>query len=343
MEPTQDTRTLSSEAKEALRMRAIEAVLKGKKQMEVAETLGVTRQAVGRWWKTYQESGFKGLKAKKVGRRKGGKLHPWQAAQTAKIVIDRHPEQVKLPWALWTREAVGDLILDKFNIRLSRWTVGRYLKRWGFTPQKPIRKAYEKDPEAVKKWLNEEYPEIRKKAKEDDAEIFWGDETGLRSAHFVGTSYGKKGQTPEVLSTGRRFGCNMISAITNQGKLNFMIYREKFESSVFIDFMRRLIRQHPKKVFLIVDNHSAHKSQKTMDWLKTHSQKISVFYLPSYSPELNPDELLNQDLKSNYQKKGRAKNKDELIGKTRSFMRKKQKQPDVVKRYFLGKHVQYAG
>jgi transposase len=339
---TQDTRKLPAKTKETIRIRAVQAVLDGRTQVEVAKIFGVTRQSVGNWMKAYHENGLKALKAKKLGRKKGGKLLPWQAAQTAKIVIDRHPEQLKFPWGLWTRKSVGELIYKKFGIRLSRWTVGRYLKRWGFTPQKPVRKAYEKNPKAVKKWLEKDYPEIREKARNEHADIFWGDESGLRSEHFVGRTYGKKGKTPEIPCTAKRFGCNMISAIANTGKLYFMVFKEKFSSDIFIEFMDRLVRKYPRKVFLIVDNHSVHTSRKTKEWIKEHSEDISIFYLPTYSPELNPDELLNQDVKSNSQKTGRANNKEELMSKTRSFLRKRQKQPHVVKRYFMGKHVQYA-
>ena len=338
----QDARSLHTKAKEAIRIKAVQSVLSGRKQVEVAEIFGVTRQAVGKWIKKYREQGFKALKAQKQGRKKGGKLLPWQAAQTAKIVIDRHPEQLKLPFHLWTRDAVADLIKSKFGVELSRWTVGHYLKRWGFTPQKPIKKAYEQNPKAVTKWLEEAYPEIKKRAMIEKADIYWGDETGLRSEHFVGRTYGKKGRTPEVPFPGSRFGCNMISAIANQGKLCFMIFKEKFTSGIFIDFMNRLVRQTPRKTFLIVDNHSVHNAKSTREWLEKNKEDIRLFYLPTYSPELNPDELLNHDVKRNSQKKGRAKNKDELMSKTRSFMRSRQRQPHIVKRYFMGKDVCYA-
>ena len=204
---TKDARSLPAVAQEDLRRKAVKAVLNNKKQVEVAEVLSVTRQAIGKWLKAYREGGSKALKKKKQGRPKGGSLLPWQSAQIAKSVVHRCPDQLKLPFYLWTREAVSELIERRFGIVLSVWTVGRYLTRWGFTPQKPLRRAFEKDPEAVRRWLEEEYPGIKKKAKEEKAEIYWGDEMGLRSDHTVGRSYGRRGQTPVIPGTGVRFGC----------------------------------------------------------------------------------------------------------------------------------------
>jgi len=172
----------------------VKAVMQGAKQTEVAKTFGVTRHTICRWVKAYRHQGQEALRAKKQGRPKGGKLLPWQAAQIAKAVMDHHPEQLKLPFFLWTREAVALLIKRRFGVQLSVWTVGRYLKRWGFTPQKPARRAWEQNPEQVQHWLEHEYPSIRRQAQREKAQIYWGDEMGLRSDHAVGRSYGRKGQ-----------------------------------------------------------------------------------------------------------------------------------------------------
>ena len=225
-----DARSLPAVAQEDIRIKSVKAVLDGKKQVDVAKMFGVTRQAVGKWVKVYRVDGAKSLKAKKQGRPKGGSLLPWQAAQIVRTILDRPPEQLKLPFYLWTREAVANLITKRFGIELSIWTVGRYLSRWGFTPQKPVRRAFEKNPEQVRHWLEVEYPKIRKRAKRENAEIYWGDEMGLRSDHTVGRSYGRRGQTPVIPGSGRRFGCNMISAITNRGRLNFMVFKKRFRS-----------------------------------------------------------------------------------------------------------------
>ena len=337
-----DARSLSSKAQERIRQLAVKAVLEGAKQVAVAKLYGVTRRAVAKWLRSYRDSGLQALTAKPKGRPKGGSLLPWQAAQIAKTVVDHHPEQLKLPFYLWTREAVAKLIHRKFGIRVSLSTAGRYLKRWGFTPQKPVRRALEQNPQEVRNWLEKEYPAIRQQAKSEKAQIFWGDEMGLRSDHAVGRSYGLRGHTPVIVTTGKRFGCNMISAITNQGRLNFMVFKSRFTALVFLEFLNRLIRQSQRKVFLIVDRHPVHRSKKAKKWLEEQSDRIRLFFLPSYSPELNPDELLNQDVKSNTIRKNRPSQQDELVKNLRSYLRKRQLHPHFVENYFLGEHVRYA-
>ena len=339
---TRDARSLPSIAQEDLRRKAMKAVLDGKKQTEVAEVFGVTRQAVGKWVKAYREGGEKGIKARRRGRPKGGSLLPWQAAQVAKTVVDRYPEQLKLPFYLWTREAVAELIECRFGIRLSVWTVGRYLSRWGFTPQKPLRRAFEKNPDEVRRWLEQDYPTIQKQAKREKAGIYWGDEMGLRSDHAVGRCYGRRGQKPVIPGTGQRFGCNMISAITNQGQLNFMVFKQRFRTDVFQEFLRRLVRQSKRKVFLIVDGHPVHRATKIKNWVGNNTEHILLFFLPGYSPELNPDEILNQDVKSNAVGRKRPRNQKELLTNVRGYLRSRQRQPRIVKKYFQEKHVRYA-
>ncbi len=338
----QDARSLPSIAQEDIRRKAIKAVLDGKKQVDVAKLFGVTRQVVGKWVDKYREGGEKALKAKRRSRPKAGSLLPWQAAQIAKTVVDRHPEQLKLPFYLWTREAVAQLIENRFGHRLSVWTVGRYLARWGFTPQKPVRRAFEKNPQAVRRWLEQDYPNIQKQAKREKAGIYWGDEMGLRSDHAVGRSYGRRGQTPIIPGTGQRFGCNMISAITNKGQLNFMVFKKRFRADVFLEFLRRLTRQSKRKVFLIVDGHPVHRATKITNWIQNNVDHIRLFFLPGYSPELNPDEVLNQDVKSNAVGRVRARNQQELVKNVRGFLRSRQRQPRIVQKYFQEEHVRYA-
>jgi len=337
-----DARSLPSIAQEDLRQKAVKAVMDGKKQVEVAKILGVTRQAVGKWINKFRQGGNKSLKAKQKGRPRGGKLLPWQAAQIAKTVTDHYPDQLKLPFYLWTREAVAQLIEQRFGIRLSVWTVGRYLSRWGFTPQKPVRRAYEQNPKAVRSWLEKDYPMLQKQAKKERALIYWGDEMGLRSDHAVGRSYGRCGQTPIIPGTGQRFGCNMISAINNRGHLNFMVFKSRFDSNVFFVFLKRMVRQIKRKVFLIIDGHPVHHATKIKNWIQKHTDQIRLFYLPGYSPQLNPDEMLNQDVKSNAVGRRRAKNQPELVANTRSYLRSRQRQPHIVKRYFQEEHVRHA-
>ncbi len=201
-------------------------------------------------------------------------------------LVSRHsPDQLGLPFFLWTREAVGELIKRRLGLALSQWTVGRHLKRWGFTPQKPARRAYEQNPAAVRRWLLEEYPQVQKQAKEEGAEIHWGDEMGVRSDHQAGRTWGRKGQTPVVRGTGQRFRCNVISTLTNQGVLRFRVFQENFNGAVFIDFLRRLVWDWGKKVSLIVDRHPVHISRKLRWWVEGHQAEIRLIYLPPYSPD----------------------------------------------------------
>jgi len=338
-----DFRSLSAQAQEDMRCKAVRAVRAGRTRKEVAGLFGVTRQSVGLWVTLYEAKGVKALAAQRRGRPPGGSLKPWQAARMVKVITDRHPEQLKLPFYLWTREAVALVIARKFGVRLSIWTVGRYLARWGFTPQKPVRRAFEQNPEEVRRWLEEAYPSIRKQAKREKASIYWGDEMGLRSDYAAGRSYSLRGKTPVIPGTGQRFGCNMVSAITNRGRLNFMVFKTRFRADIFVVFLKRMVRQvKGKKVFLIVDKHPVHRSRPVRKWLKAHTKLIRLFFLPGYSPRLNPDEMLNQDVKSNAVGRQRAHNQADLVTNVRGYLRSRQHQPRIVQNYFAQEDVRYA-
>ena len=339
---TQDARFLSPHAQQDLRRRVVVAVRGGMSQTEAARTFGVSRQSANNWMKKYRSGGLRCLRAGRRGRPSVQRLAPYQAATAVRLISDRCPDQLKLPFVLWTREAVGELLARRFGVQVSVWTVGRYLHSWGFTPQKPLRRAYERDPELVRKWLQEKYPTICARAKRDGAEIHWGDEMGLRSDHQAGRSWGRRGQTPVIPGTGRRFGCNMISTITNRGRLYFMVFKERFTARVFLRFLKRLRRQVGRKVILIVDEHPVHKAGETTRWLKKQEKNLQMYFLPPYSPELNPDELLNQDVKTNAVGRRRAIDQADLIANVRGYLRSTQKMPHVVRSYFQEKHVRYA-
>jgi hypothetical protein len=269
-------------------------------------------------------------------------LAPHQAALTVRLITGQCPDQLRLPFALWTREAVQQLLTDRFGLQVSVWTVGRYLARWGLTPQKPLRRAFEQDPAAVQRWLAEEYPTIQAAAKQAKATIHWGDEMGLRSDHQTGTSYGRKGQTPVIPGTGQRFRCNVLSTVTNRGQLAFMVFKEGLRVPVFLRFLARLLRHSPTAVFLIVDRHPVHRAKAVQRWLATHAARIRLFFLPAYSPALNPDEYLNHDVKSNALGRQRPHTQIELLGTLRAALRSRQRRPAHVRSYFQAKPVQYA-
>jgi transposase len=314
---------------------------KGVSKVHIAKTLCVSRRSVYKWVKVHDKSGDKGLEIHKRGRPKGAQLQSWQSAQIVNHIKNSCPDDLSMPFFLWTRKSVGLLIQNKFNIKLSKWTVGRYLANWGFSPQKPARRAIEQNPKAIERWFEFEYPAIQKLARKDKATIHWGDEMGLRSDHNVGRTYGMKGKTPVVKRTGNRFSCNMISTITNLGKLTFMVFHENFTSKVFLQFLKRLIRQSDRKVFLIVDNHRSHKSKMVNDWLKKNVDGINVYYLPSYCPELNPDEFLNQDVKSHLGKQ-RIHTRSQMLKTLNSHLKMRQKQPHIIQNFVKGCHSRYA-
>jgi len=338
-----DARRLSPQAQEDLRRRVVHAIVEeGMSQVEAVRTFQVARTSVHNWLTAYRDGGAAGLRARKRGPKRSSRLKGHQAATVVRMIEDRHPEQLHLPFALWTREAVGQLIRERFAVDLSVWTVGRYLKRWGFTPQKPLRRAYERDPVAVKHWMETEYPAIAKRAKAEKGLVYWGDEMGMRSDHQVGRSYGRRGCTPVIPGTGKRFGCNMVSALTNQGQLAWMVFRQRFKTPVFLEFLRRLVKHARRKVFLVVDGHPVHRSGAVRSWVAKRPEQIELFFLPGYSPNLNPDELLNNDVKSNALGRRRPSSQQELISDVRSYLRSTQRQPHIVRSYFNHEDVRYA-
>lgn len=305
-----DLRKASTAEKEAIRIRAIMMHKHKIKQNEIAFLLGVHKNSIYQWVKIFKEQGKKGLKEVRKGRKKGdGKLlSNEQEKEIQKMIVDKMPDQLKLPYALWTRKAIVDLIKRTYNIKVAIRTMGDYLNQWGFTPQKPKKKAYEQNDKAVKEWLQKEYPSIVKKAKSENAEIHWGDETGIRNTSQYGRSYAPKGKTPVRKTMAKRISLNMISTVTNQGKVRFMTYEGTMNAQRFIVFLKRLIKGSTRKIYLILDNLKVHHSKLVKAWIEKNTDEIELFYLPSYSPEINPDEYLNNDLKSGIGLKPTPKN-----------------------------------
>jgi transposase len=339
---TRDTRCLAPAAQEELRFRTVRAIRGGMRNSVAARTFGVSRTSIDRWLGIVELGNITSLKSKPRGRPKGTRLAPHEAATTVRLITDRCPDQLKLPFALWTRAAVQLLLAQRFGVEVSVWTVGRYLAKWDLTPQKPLRRAYERDPVAVQRWLDSEYPAIERQAKAEKAEMHWGDQMGLRSDHQTGTSYGRRGQTPVIPGTGQRFRCNMMSTITNRGELSFMVFKENFNAGVFIEFAARLLRLRKRKLLLILDRHPVHRSAEVKRWLERHAQQLELFFLPGYSPDLNPDEFLNQDVKSNALGRQRPATRAAMIAGVRSYLRSTQRQPAIVRRYFHAESVRYA-
>lgn len=333
----------NQDAQEETRFRVAEYLRKKLgTQKQASEIFGITERSVNKIWSRYRAGGKRALSSKKRGIRGGMKLKKDQAYKVRELIKEKLPEQLKLPFGLWTREAVQQLISQRFGVELSRWQVGRYLKKWGYTPQKPIKKAFEQKPEQVKKWLEEQYPAIQKRAKSEKATIYFGDETGCRSDHQSGKSYAPKGKTPIIKATGKRYTVHMISAISNKGHLQFMLMEKGFNSEVFKTFLQQMIKYSRTKVFFITDNHPAHKTIKLNQWLEENKERLEVFFIPPYSPELNPQEYVNQDLKTNIIGKKRAINKEQLKENINGFMNKRKADKPQVKKYFHHRHARYA-
>lgn len=340
----EDARKLSPEVQEEKRKQAVRLHKKGCQYKEIADLVGVHFETIGKWVRSYKANGVKGIRSQPRGQVTGAGrfLMPEQEKVIQSLITDKTPDQLKMHYALWTRKAVKELIEDTMGIKLAIRTVGDYLSRWGFTPQKPLKRAYEQSPAKVNKWLKEEYPEIKDQAKRENAEIYWGDETGMRSDTQHGRSYAPKGKTPVIRLSAKRSSSNMISAITNQGKVRFQVYDGSMNADRLIGFMKRLIKDAKRKVFLILDNLRVHHARIVKQWLVEHKDKIEVFYLPAYSPELNPDEYLNCDLKAGIHSRAPARSNKQLKGKVISHMRMLQKKPARVAKYFNHPKINYA-
>ena len=341
-----DLRTLSEECRIEYKKQAIRLLKSGKKQKEVAAIIGVRPTTISAWNRQYKENGMVGLKEKKRGvRSEDRKLLSFkQEKEIQLMLIDKMPDQLKLDFALWTRKAVKELIEREYGIVMAVTTVGDYLRKWGFTPQKPKKRAYEQCSSSVKKWLDESYPNIKKRAKEEGAEIHWGDETGVKNNCNHGRSYAPKGKTPVKRSMAKRFSVNMISTVTNQGKVQFMIYTDKMNAEKFIEFCEQLIKTSVSKIFLILDNLRVHHSKQVKQWSEQENikDKIELFFLPSYSPEMNPDEYLNCDLKHGISNKKSPKTESQLMTNIQEHMEMLSKNKERVKKYFKHESIKYA-
>jgi transposase len=338
-----DGRNRTASAQATIREQVVDFLKKKRgTQKQASEIFGLSQSGIEKIWRKYTTDGKRGISEKKRGVQGGKKINGKQSAEVRQLIKDKLPDQLKLPFGLWTREAVQQLILNRYGIELSRWQVGRYLRSWGYTPQKPISKAFEQKPEKVKEWLEKEYPAIKKRAAKENAVIYFGDETGMRSDHQAGRSYAPAGETPVIKKTGQRFSLNMISAISNKGYLQFMIIDGRFNSEVFETFLKQMIKYSRQKIYFVTDGHPAHKTKKLNEWLRVNKNKVEVFFLPPYSPELNPQEYVNQDVKTNVIGKKRPINKAQMHTNIEDFMYSRKNDRKQVQKYFHVSHVRYA-
>ena len=342
--PSLDTRSLTDQVRAALRLRAVAAREAGFATDTIAAILGVRPESVGRWFAAYQRGGLDALPGDRTGRPVGSGrlLSVAQETRLEAVIVATSPAEQGIASGLWTRQAVRQLIRQEFGLRLPLRTVGDYLQRWGLTPQRPVRHATRQDPEEVRRWLVEEYPAVAARAKKEGAEIQWGDETGERAEAARQRGYAPRNHPPEEAVSGRRFRVNMLSTITNEGKLRFMLYDGKMTGTLFVRFLTRLLVGATRKIILIVDHLKVHESEPVQVWLHAHREQLEIVGLPRYAPERNPDEYLNNDVKGNLNADGPAASQPELKQKVRRFMQRLGQLPEHVKAYFKHPKVTYA-
>jgi transposase len=339
-----DGRSVPDAALEVLRERAVAMREAGNSQLAIASTLGVHKNTVHRWLKGWRVAGTAALKAKKRGRRPQAQrlLNANQAAEVQQLMTGHSPDELDLPFALWSREAGRDLVRARFGVTLALRTVSDYLRRWGFTPQRPIRRASERQDAAVQAWLAEHHPKIAARAKAEGAEIHWGDATGISNQPVYGRSFAPKGRTPVIRRPAKRHTLSMISSVTNRGRLRFMLYEGALNAALFLTFLQRLVRSARSKVFLIVDNLKVHKAGRVQAWVAAHREKIELFFLPAYAPEHNPDEFLHNDLKQSLGRRPAARDRAGLESRLRGYLRRLQRQPVRVRAFFQTPTTLYA-
>jgi transposase len=340
-----DFRSIGRAAQEELRRRALFLIeQEGLSQGQAAQMVGVHRQTVNIWLKRYRQQGEEGvLDGRRVSPRRGkGALSAEEAGQVRAWIVEQTPDQLGLPFALWTSRAVRELIEQRLGKRLGPTAVQLYLQRWGLTPQKPLVRAKERQPAAIAAWLETSYPAIARRARAARAVIYWGDETGTSNQDQIGRSYAPKGQTPVIARTAKRVTQSMISAVSNRGLMRFMLYEGALNADQFIAFLRRLIKDAGQKVVLIVDNLKVRKAHKVQAWVESHAHEIELFYLPSYAPDHNPSEYLNNDLKQQLRQQPQPGSPRELSERTRSVLRAIQRSPDRIRAYFTPEPVRYA-
>jgi transposase len=339
-----DARELSDEVLEALRVRAVRACELGFTEADVADLLGVARETVCRWWSAYTRDGLDALPHDRTGRPigTGRTLSDQQAQQIQKQLEAHNPEDLGIPAPLWTRPAVRQLIQNELGIAMPVRTVGLYLQRWGYTAKRPRRRAKKQDPEEIRQWLEGTYPAIEQRAQEEGAEIHWCDETGVGADEHPARGYAPEGQPVTMGAPDPHIRMNQISSITNEGVVRFMTYARTMNAALFLVFLGRLLRGTTGKLFVIVDRLRAHETPEVAEWVVAHRDRIELFYLPRYAPELNATEYLNNDLKGQVNAAGLPNNKGELRSRMQGFMNKLRWLPEHVQNYFKHPCMLYA-
>jgi transposase len=335
-----DGRKLDHKTLEQLRIRAVRQIEQGAHPEEIAAALGMTRAAVYGWLAKYREGGLAALKARPVPGRPS-KLSGAQLQRIYTLVVGNDPRQLQFVFALWTRAMVRELIGREFSVRLSEVSVGRLLRKLGLSPQRPLYRAYQQNPEAVARWKAETYPQLRSQAAEVGATIYFADEAGVRSDYHAGTTWAPVGRTPVVASTGDRFAVNLISAVSAKGKLRFAAYDGNLNGKVFIDFCRRLLHDSPGPVFLVLDGHPVHRSNAVKQFAASTGGRLRLCFLPGYAPELNPDEWVWKHVKHDRIGRAGVSGPQDLKAKALAALHRLQKLPHLVRGFFRDPSLRY--
>jgi transposase len=340
-----DTRKLSPNELSLIRKKAVESiVIHGLSKQEASAIFGISRVSIWKYIKEYKNGKEKSFEYKKRGVKigTGSKLNKLQINQLVSDVISYTPDELGMNYTLWTSKVVHEYIISNYGINYNRRSVRKIMTKLGFSSQKPIKLAYERNPKRIEEWLTETYTKIKVKAMAEGARIYWGDEMGIQSTDNRGKTYGLKGKTPVIKKTGSRFKCNMLAAISPQGFMNWMVFEDNFTSKKFIEFLGRMIRQIKQKIFLILDNHRVHHSKKVQAYVEKHKDKLELFYLPPYCPDMNPQELVNQDVKANANNFRALKSLNDLMINLRYYLTTLQFNEFKIMNFFTKKDISYA-
>lgn len=337
-----DGRTLDHKTLEHLRITAVRRVVEeGEAPSEVMRSMGLSRTSIYPWLRRFEDAGLAAL-AEKIARGREPKLSERQQQQVKRWIVGKDPRQYGFDYGLWTRRIVQGLIEKKFGIHLGWTAVGRLLARLEITPQKPLRRAYERDPERIQRWLEVDYPKLRRRAKKYRAKIFFLDEAGFHSDPVLGRTYGLKGHTPVVPTSGQRQSINAISAVNAKGEFWYNVYSGKLNAERFVEFLQDLMKGRRERVLLVVDGHPAHKAKRVQAYVQSLAGKLELHFLPPYAPDLNPDEFVWSYAKTNGVSKKPLSRNESLKTRVQSDLKAIKQNRPLVKSFFCAKSVLYA-
>ncbi|MCL2474516.1 MAG: IS630 family transposase [Chloroflexi bacterium] len=339
-----DAKHLSPKEQFQIRKNIVRLKKQGKTGAETAQILDVSRRHVESTIKKFRDEGFAGIKLQRRGRKLGSSrvLTIEQERAVRGVIIDKSPEQLRLKGCMWTRKNIAEYIEQTYKMSMPLSTLGYYLLRWGFSVQRPAKRAYKQDAKKIVDWVEREFPGIKEQAKRENAQIFFGDETGIQNTANYAKGYAPIGRTPVLKTESIKMKINMLSAVSSSGKMRFMLYKDNMNADKLIDFFSRLVKDTEKKVFLVLDNLRVHHSKKATTWVKRHKPRLEIFYLPPYTPEYNPGEYLNSDLKRGVGNRYMPRSENDLEHNIRSHMKSVQLNPYKIISFFNTPTTAYA-